>query len=35
MEADTGGKVPRAKRYFCDEDESFHVDNKTYVLSNQ
>ena len=35
MEADTGGKAPRAARYFCDEDESFHVDNKTYVLSNQ
>ena len=31
----TGGKAPRAKRYFCDKDEIFHVDNKTYVLSNQ
>ena len=35
MKADTGGKVPRAKRYYCDADEVFHVDNKTYVMSNQ
>ena len=35
MKADAGGAVPRAKRYFHDEDEMFHVDNKTYVLSNQ
>ena len=35
MKADTGGTKPRAKRYFYDEDEIFHVDNKTYVLSNQ
>ena len=36
MEADTGGRVLRAKRYFCDEGEIFHhVDNKTYVLTNQ
>ena len=31
----TGGKAPRAKRYFYDKDEIFHVGNKTYVLSNQ
>ena len=36
MEADTGGRVLRAKRYFCHEGEIFHhVDNKTYVLTNQ
>ena len=35
MKANTGGTTPRAKRYFYDEDEIFHVDNKTYVLSNQ
>ena len=35
METDPGGKLPRAKRYFCDQDEIFHVDNKTYVLINQ
>ena len=35
MKADAGGAVPRAKRYFHDEDEIFYVDNKTYVLSNQ
>ena len=35
MKSNTGGATPRAKRYFYDEDEIFHVDNKTYVLSNQ
>ena len=35
MKADTGGVKPRARRYFYDEDEIFHVDNKTYVLTNQ
>ena len=35
MKADAGGALPRAKRYFHDEDEIFHVDNKIYVLSNQ
>ena len=36
MENDGGGKVPIAKRYFCEEDEEvFHIDEKTYVLSNQ
>ena len=35
MKADTGGVKPRARRYFYDEDEIFHVDKKTYVLTNQ
>ncbi|MDE0114715.1 MAG: hypothetical protein OXN84_20830 [Albidovulum sp.] len=35
MEQDIGGKIPRAKRYFCDEGEVFPIDGKTYVLTNQ
>ena len=36
MENDGGGKVPMAKRNFCEDDEEvFHIDRKTYVLSNQ
>ena len=35
MKDDTGGKVPRTKRYFVDENEMFHFDDKTYVLTNQ
>ena len=35
MKDDGGGIVPRSKRFFCDEDEAFHVENKTYVLGNQ
>ena len=35
MKADVGGKVPRTKRYFCNDDEVFHCDKKTYALSNQ
>ena len=35
MKADAGGALPRTKRYFCDEQEIFHVANKTYVLTNQ
>ena len=35
MRNDPGGTIPRAKRFFCNGDEVFHVDNKTYVLSNQ
>ena len=35
MKADVGGKVPRAKRYFCNNGEVFHSSNKTYALSNQ
>ena len=35
MKDDGGGAVPRSKRFFCEEAEPFHVENKTYVLSNQ
>lgn len=35
MSNDGGGAVPRAKRYFCNDGEVFHADNKTYVMSNQ
>ena len=32
---DPGGKHPRTKRFFCEDGEFFHVDGKTYVLTNQ
>ena len=35
MERDSGGQIPRHKRFFTDEGQFFHVDGKTYVLSNQ
>jgi hypothetical protein len=35
MRSDPEGAIPRAKRFFCNEDEVFHSANKTYVLSNQ
>lgn len=35
MEDDTGGIYPRVNRFFCNDDEIFHVANKTYVLTNQ
>jgi hypothetical protein len=35
MKNDVGGTIPRAKRFFCNEGEVFHVDDKTYVLTNQ
>ena len=35
MEEDTGGAVPRSKRFFCDDGQPFQVEDKTYVLSNQ
>lgn len=35
MQDDSGGKVPRAKRFFCADGEVFHHGGKTYVLSNQ
>ena len=34
-ELDTGGKVPKHRRSFSQEDEIFHVEGKTYLLSNQ
>ena len=35
MKEDTGGAVPRFKRFFCDDGQAFHLGNTTYVLSNQ
>lgn len=35
MLEDTGGAVPRAKRFFCNDGEVFVVNSKTYVLVNQ
>lgn len=35
MESDPGGRHPRTKRFFSNEVEFFHFDNKTYVLTNQ
>ena len=35
MESDRGGKIPKAKRFFCGEGEVFHINGKTYTLSNQ
>ena len=34
MKGDAGGALPRAKRYFQDEDEIFHVDNKTVSVAH-
>ena len=35
MKNDPGGQIPRAERYFIDNDELFYLDGKTYVLTNQ
>ena len=35
MKDDAGGKLPRAKRFFCNDGEVFHFQNETYVLTNQ
>ena len=35
MKEDTGGAVPRFKRFFCDDGQPFQVEDRTYVLSNQ
>tara|TARA_R110001583_G_scaffold74100_7_gene205494 strand:- start:87 stop:1139 length:1053 start_codon:yes stop_codon:yes gene_type:complete len=35
MALDTGGKLPKTKRFFCKQDELFVVDGKTYALTNQ
>lgn len=35
MVSDTGGRYPKAKRFFCGEGQLFYFDNNTYVLSNQ
>lgn len=35
MRLDTGGKLPKTKRYFCSQGELFVVDGKTYAMTNQ
>jgi len=35
MKSDAGGALPRYKRFYCKEDELFHIGDKTYALSNQ
>ena len=35
MTLDTGGKLPKTKRYFCKQDELFVVGGKTYAMTNQ
>ena len=35
MAEDTGGRVPKYRRYYSKEDELFRVNGKTYVLTNQ
>ncbi len=35
MKLDTGGKLPKTKRYFCKQDELFVMDGKTYAMTNQ
>ncbi len=34
-EENKGGAVPKHRRYFSKEDELFHIDGKTYLLTNQ
>ena len=35
MKQDTGGKLPKTKRYFCKKEELFYCNGKSYALSNQ
>ena len=35
MKEDTGGAVPRFKRFFCEDGQPFQVQGRTFVLSNQ
>ncbi|MHC8440805.1 MAG: hypothetical protein ACYYK0_01175 [Candidatus Eutrophobiaceae bacterium] len=35
MKTDPGGRIPRTKRFFCDEGELFQQGGKTYALNNQ
>lgn len=35
MEGDSGGRVPRAERFFTKEGQAFYSNGKTYVLTNQ
>lgn len=32
---DKGGAIPKHRRYFSKEDELFHIDGNTYLLTNQ
>ena len=34
-DVDKESVIPKYRRYFSKEDEIFHVDGKTYLLSNQ
>jgi hypothetical protein len=35
MQEDRGGKIPRSSRYFCEENEIHHAEERTYIISNQ
>lgn len=35
MTTDSGGQVPKSKRFFCKEGQPFYFEGKSYVLSNQ
>tara|TARA_R100000900_G_scaffold139246_3_gene118769 strand:- start:476 stop:1231 length:756 start_codon:yes stop_codon:yes gene_type:complete len=35
MEFDSGGKLPKTKRFFCKPGELFEVGDKTYAMTNQ
>ena len=35
QKGDPGGVLPRFKRFFCEDDQIFHIQDKSYVLSNQ
>ncbi len=35
METDSGGVVPKTKRYFCAKNQLFFNDGKTYAMTNQ
>ena len=35
MKLDSGGVIPKTKRYFCKEGELFVVEDRTYAMTNQ
>ena len=35
LKDDPGGRLPRTKRFFCEEGEPYQIGGSTYVLSNQ
>ena len=35
MKSDKRGAVPKFKRYFCDKEQLFYCDNRTFALTNQ